>query len=181
VAATGREPTFDDLRSVLDRWDHNVYYRTISPRHFEAAALKVCQILFEGRYSGVLEPMVHYIPLKKDFSNVDEVIRLASDSAVRHDLTENAYRDLIASGDYGYSRMIKDFDAALLAAGLQPEVSGVAAADVRRAVQRGRTFRRLRAEWRWTSLAAKIRIKRLLKGRAAVAAEPNPAHARWLL
>lgn len=181
IAATGHEPTFDDLRGVLSKWDHNVYYRTISPRHFEAAALRVGQILFEGRYSGVLEPMVHYIPLKKDFSNFDEVLRLSKDEAVRREITENAFRDLIASGDYGYSRMIKDVDAALTAAGIQPEAPGVAAASVRRAVRRGSVFRRARAEWRWTSLAARIRIKRLLKGRAAVAEEPNPAHARWLL
>jgi hypothetical protein len=31
-------------------------------------------VLFEGRYSGVLKPHRHYIPLKKDFSNFDEVV-----------------------------------------------------------------------------------------------------------
>ena len=56
------------------RWEDVVFYRTISPRHFEAAAFRVCQILFEGRYSGVMEPMVHYIPLRKDFSNFDQVV-----------------------------------------------------------------------------------------------------------
>ena len=54
----------EDLTS-LPRWEDRVYYRTISPRHFEAAAFRVCQVLFEGRYSGVLEPMVHYIPLQE--------------------------------------------------------------------------------------------------------------------
>ena len=51
-----------------------VFYRTISPRHFEAAAFRVCQVLFEGHYSGLMEPMVHYIPLRKDFSNFDQVL-----------------------------------------------------------------------------------------------------------
>ena len=55
----------------LGRWDHNYSYRTISPRHFEAAAFRICQVLFEGEYSGVLQPMVHYVPLKKDFSNFE--------------------------------------------------------------------------------------------------------------
>jgi hypothetical protein len=180
VAATGREPTFEDLRDVLARWDHNVYYRTISPRHFEAAALRVCQVLFEGHYSGVLEPAVHYIALKKDFSNFDEVVRLVKDGTVRRELTENAYRDLIASGEYSYGRMIKDLDDALTSAGFDPAKSRAHAQTTRRAVSRGRVFRRVRAEWRWTSLAAKIRIRRLLKGRDAVAAGPNPAHARWM-
>ena len=41
----------EDLTS-LPRWEDKVYYRTISPRHFEAAAFRICQVLFEGRYSG---------------------------------------------------------------------------------------------------------------------------------
>jgi len=70
----------------------------MSPRVFEAAAVRSCQILFEGRYSGILEPMVHYIPLKKDFSNFEEVLRRYRDESIRRELTENAHRDLIASG-----------------------------------------------------------------------------------
>ena len=64
--AAGRTPTVDDLAS-LRRWDGMVDLRTISPRHFEAAAFRVCQVLYEGRYAGVLEPMRHYIPLRKDY------------------------------------------------------------------------------------------------------------------
>ena len=30
--------------------------------------------LFEGRYAGAMEPMRHYIPLRKDFWNFDEVV-----------------------------------------------------------------------------------------------------------
>ena len=89
------------------------YYRTISPRHFEAAALRVCQVLFEGRYSGVMEPMVHYIPLRKDFSNFDEVIGLIRDDDVCRELAENAYRDLIASGDWSYARFVAGVDDTL--------------------------------------------------------------------
>ena len=74
LVATAAESAVDDL-TTLPRWEDVVYYRTISPRHFEAAALRVCQVLFEGRYSGVMEPMRHYIPLRKDFSNFDEVRR----------------------------------------------------------------------------------------------------------
>ena len=79
--AAGLSVGLEDLQT-LPRWEDVVYYRTIGPRHFEAAALRVCQVLFEGRYSGVMEPMVHYIPLKKDFSNLDEVVRLIRDDAV---------------------------------------------------------------------------------------------------
>ena len=47
--------------------------------------------------------MVHYIPLRKDFSNLDEVLDRLSDVDVRDELTENAHRDLIASGEWSYA------------------------------------------------------------------------------
>lgn len=95
---------------LLKKWEDNIYYRTISPRHFEAAAFRVCQILFEGRYSGILEPMKHYIPLQKDFSNFSEVIQKFKDANLRQEITENAYRDIIASGRFSYKRFIEEFD-----------------------------------------------------------------------
>lgn len=95
-------------------------YRTIGPRHFEAAALGTCQILFEGHYSGALEPMVHYIPLAKDFSNFDEVIDRFRDRAVRERLAARARADLIDSHRYDYSVLVTELDDALEAAGLTP-------------------------------------------------------------
>jgi hypothetical protein len=99
-----------------------VYYRTVSPRVFEAAATGTCQILFEGKYSGVVEPWVHYLPLHKDFSNFDEIIRLYRDEEVRRQLVQQAERDLIASGAYSYRHFIAQFDAGLEAAGLRTQI-----------------------------------------------------------
>jgi len=132
--------------TLLGRYEDNIYYRTISPRHFEAAAFRVCQILFEGRYSGILQPMVHYIPLQKDFANFAEVIRLFRDAGRREALTENAYRDLIASGRYSYRRFIEGFDQELLAAGLTPEIPAGQVQEVSRLLERGRAGRQLRAQ-----------------------------------
>src|SRR5262245_888249 len=100
-----------------------VYYRTVSPRVFEAAATGACQILYAGKYSGVVEPWVHYLPLQKDFSNFDEIIRLYRDEGVRREMVHNAERDLIASGAYSYRRFIAHFDAGLVAAGLDPTIA----------------------------------------------------------
>jgi hypothetical protein len=129
------------FEKVLEPWEDNIFYRTISPRHFDAAALRVCQILFEGKYSGILQPMVHYIPLKKDFSNLDDVIRSFRDPALRRTLTENAYRDLIASGGYSYERFVASFDDELLAAGLQPQADETLAAAVTARLARDRRQR----------------------------------------
>ena len=59
----------EDLQS-LPRWEDRVFYRTISPRHFEAAAFRVCQVLFEGQYSGALEPMVALHPARRKTSRI---------------------------------------------------------------------------------------------------------------
>ena len=92
--ADGRPVTLEALlEGPLGRWDENFSYRTISPRHFEAAAFRICQVLFEGEYSDVLRPMVHYVPLKKDFSNFDQVVELITDHISREEIVENAHRD----------------------------------------------------------------------------------------
>ena len=125
LLAKNPQISFEEMyKRLLVKYDgKGVYYRTASPRVFEAAVVRTCQILYEGRYSRILEPMVHYIPLKKDFSNFDEVIRLYRDEEFRRELTENCYRDLIASGAYGYRRFIEKFDEGLVAAGMKPGIS----------------------------------------------------------
>jgi hypothetical protein len=149
IAAQGREVGLEDLKSA-PALEGNVYYRTIGPRHFEAAALRNCQILFEGRYSGVMEAMVHYIPLRKDFSNFDEVIARFRDPALRRELTGNAHRDLIGSGRYSYKALIESFDEDMIRAGLDPRIAPADAELVRRALRHGRWRREGRSQLRWT-------------------------------
>lgn len=79
----------------------------VSPRHLEACATKTCQILVEGQYSGVLEKGKHYIELKKDFSNMDEVLRLVQEDEVRKEITERAYLDVVESGEYNYDHFVR--------------------------------------------------------------------------
>lgn len=111
--------TFEEIHEkVLKPWENNIYLRTISPRHFEGAAFRVCQILFEGKYSGIMKPHVHYIPMKKDFSNFDEVISSFTDPRIRNVIVENAYTDLIAQSAYSYKSFIRDFDDRLTQIGL---------------------------------------------------------------
>jgi hypothetical protein len=130
-------------RMLLHQYEGNIPYRTISPRHFEAAAFRVCQILFEGRYSGILSPMVHYIPLKKDFSNFGEVIQLFRDESVRGMLVENAYQDLIASGRFSYRRFIEEFDAELLRAGFDSMLDQAEAKRITERLDNGKSLRQI--------------------------------------
>jgi hypothetical protein len=137
--------TFEELyEKVLRKWEGHIPQRTISPRHFEAAALRVCQILFEGKYSGVMQPMVHYIPLRKDFSNFEEVIGMLRDEGLRREMTERAYRDLIASGRYSYRSFVRGFDEELLKEGLRLQVGPGEAARVGALLRAEESYRRAR-------------------------------------
>ena len=51
----------------------------ISPKIFEAIRLRTALILFDGSYSDVVKPDAHYIVLKKDYSNIDEVFERLED------------------------------------------------------------------------------------------------------
>jgi hypothetical protein len=113
--------TFDEVhRRVLAPHEGNVYYRTISPRHFEAAAFRVCQILYEGQYQDILQPDVHYLCLRKDFSNLRDVLAAFRDPEARRRITGRAYDDLIVSGRYTYRSFIQEVDAALIGRGINP-------------------------------------------------------------
>ncbi|QRN03381.1 hypothetical protein GH742_05600 [Legionella sp. MW5194] len=61
---------------VLKSYDGVIVYNAISPRVFEAAATKTPMIMFPGHYNGICKPGEHYILLKKDFSNIDEIVEL---------------------------------------------------------------------------------------------------------
>ena len=94
--------------------------------------------MFEGEYSGVLQPMVHYVPLKKDFSNFDEVVGLISDPSVRGQIVENAHRDLIRSGAYSYGRFVAGVDEDLIAAGCESPSRTAEVTRLDAALRRGR-------------------------------------------
>lgn len=107
--------TFEEVtEKLLRHYENNIPERVMSPRCFEAAALNTCQILLEGDYNGILVPWRHYLPLKRDFSNFDEVMRAFADPAMRGSIVETAFQDLVASGKYSYRTFIQGFDQALV-------------------------------------------------------------------
>lgn len=99
--------SFEEVeRCCFPEEDGKLSLFAISPRHFEACATLTCQILVEGEYDGVLKPYVHYIPLKKDFSNIQEVLEILADNKTRETIVENAYRDIVASKKFHYSHFV---------------------------------------------------------------------------
>ncbi|MEP6957110.1 MAG: hypothetical protein ABI980_00135 [Nitrospirota bacterium] len=104
-----------DFESVHERFlnehDGKIRMNQVSPRIFEAIAMRTGLVLFEGEYSGVVRPWEHYIPLKIDFSNIDEVLDAVNDIAGLNAMTERAYADVIASWRYHYQTYVKRIDA----------------------------------------------------------------------
>lgn len=103
--------TFDEASKLfIGAEEGRVIMNQVSPKVFEAIAFHTGLVLFEGYYSGVLEPDKHYIPLKKDFSNVDDVLAKVQDADYVRAMTERAYRDVIETGRYSYREFIRLFD-----------------------------------------------------------------------
>ncbi len=98
-------------RKFLLGYDGKIIINTISPRCFEAAALRTAMLLYEGEYSGVLIPWRHYIPLKKDFSNFDEVLSVIKDPKRLQEIADCAYREIAQNDKYGYEAFVNGFDS----------------------------------------------------------------------
>ena len=85
----------------------------ISPRVFEAAAMRTPMMLFSGRYSSLIEPEEHYIELNKDFSNVDAVLARLDDFDALERMAERAHQHLVGSGQFSYGRFVGLIDATI--------------------------------------------------------------------
>jgi hypothetical protein len=106
--------TFEEVeRACFPGQDNSLNLRAITPRHLESCATRTCQILLEGEYNGILRPGEHYIPLRADYGNLDEVIAAVRSDTVRDELTSAAHRDVVASGRYSYQQFVATFDNAV--------------------------------------------------------------------
>src|SRR5690606_13486558 len=98
-----RSATFEE---VYERFFANqpreVSGKSISSRHFEPIGTRTCQILLEGRYNDILRPNEHYIPVKRDLSNLDEALDRFRDERTRRRITEDAYEYVMGHHTYAH-------------------------------------------------------------------------------
>jgi hypothetical protein len=100
--------TFEDAYSAfLFKYEGNVMMNVVSPRVFESIALGTALVQFPGGYSGVLRADDHYVPLQKDFSNIEAVVEAIRDTSFLEKLAGRAYDDIIRSGEYSYRRFAR--------------------------------------------------------------------------
>lgn len=101
------EATFEEVsRLFLKEYEGTLRLHQISPRCFEAAALRTPMILFEGRYSGVLEPDRHFIVLNKDFSNFNDVVEKIKDTHFLQEMAERTYHEVALNPRWSYREFI---------------------------------------------------------------------------
>ena len=88
----------------------------VSPRVFEAIACRTPLVLIEGEYSGVVQPDRHFIPLRRDGSNMSEVIERLRDGAALDAMAERARVDVLESERYSLSAFVRMVDDELSSA-----------------------------------------------------------------
>jgi hypothetical protein len=76
--------------------------KSISSRHFEPIGTKTCQLLLEGHYNGILQPGEHYIPIKKDLSDLRDAVQRFRDEDERRRIVERAYEYVMDQHTYGH-------------------------------------------------------------------------------
>lgn len=105
------EASFDEIEAhCFPGRDGELSLFALSPRHLEACATRTCQILVEGFYNGILTPGEHYIELRKDLSNLDEVITAVKRDDLREQITTAAWRDIVASGRCDYASFVEEVE-----------------------------------------------------------------------
>lgn len=100
--------------------DHAIGLACLSPRHFEAAMTRTCQVLLEGEYNGVFEPWRHYIPVRRDYGNLDEVFDALADHCRTAEIAERCFEEVVASGNWTYRRFIRALEETMIEPGIEP-------------------------------------------------------------
>ena len=113
VDSASKEYYLKANEEYLHRFEGNVNYAQVSPRHFEAAACGAAQILYEGEYSGIFKPHRHFMPLKRDLSNMADVLDFARDDRRIKEFAERAYDEVILDPANHYEHYVRTFDDAV--------------------------------------------------------------------
>lgn len=115
IPGLARKASYETLRDrFFSGREDEIDIAQISPRVFEAIALRTLIIAYPGRYSDVMQPWRHYVPLNKDHGNMDEVTAVLRDPERVAEIVANAYAEIALNPAYGYSAMIEQFDDRIL-------------------------------------------------------------------
>lgn len=78
-----------------------------APRVLEAAMMGCGQVLLEGAYRGFIQPGKHYIELKEDYSNLDDVFAQMANRDLVQGMVAATKRDLVDNPFFRYSGLVE--------------------------------------------------------------------------
>jgi hypothetical protein len=141
--------SFDEIEAnCFPGLDGSLRLFAISPRHLEACATRTCQVLVEGEYNGILTAGRHYIELKRDFSNLEQVLDIIKRDDLRQEITDNAYSDVVGSGLYTY----RSFVGSVIKESLAVDADKASVKDERRSYKSALSRNRLADRLSWLSV-----------------------------
>lgn len=97
--ASGATLQYPQIRDWVKSLECGFDMGQVSPRVFEAVACRTAMVLVSGNYSGLLVPGEHYIELKDDYSNVDEVMDRIGNVAALQDMVDRTYDHVMRSAN----------------------------------------------------------------------------------
>lgn len=101
-------PDMDDERAfAISSWPKVITgsFDAVSPRLFDAAMMGVCQILLVDDYMGMV-PWEHYIPLERDYSNLDEVFEAMQTPGLAEKIAQNSADFLLDVRRFSYASIV---------------------------------------------------------------------------
>lgn len=81
---------------LSEKYEGFIQMNQISPKVFEMFACGCVPILFEGQYSSLIAPDKNYIPLKKDFSNFNEVVEKIKNDTLLSEIRTTNYNFILS-------------------------------------------------------------------------------------
>ena len=105
--------SFEEIDAAMwPGWDSYAFF-ALSPRHFEAMTTQTCQLLVEGHYDGVLQAGRHYISIRRDFSNLDDVLGAVRDTARLTEIAATAYTEIVEDPRFSYGEFARSLELLL--------------------------------------------------------------------
>jgi hypothetical protein len=106
--ASNPSANFDEVAQACLRPEHEAHtFAAISPRVFEAAMAGCCPILIEGDYSGLIAPEEHYIPVRRDLSNLEATVERLQDHEAARQMAERFERAILGNPALRYANWVK--------------------------------------------------------------------------
>ena len=85
--------------------------------------MRTALVLIRGSYSGLLKPDDHYIPIEKDYSNIDAALERINDLPELQAMADRTFRCIVEGGSNHYSSFVARMDALITQAVERKSVS----------------------------------------------------------